>query len=277
MESSSLNDHYRQLGRAAFSDFRTASIAKLVLRLAGPVEGRLLDVGTGPGVMSETAWLNGWDALGIDISEQQVALAATLLSERGSPPSLVALESLTSLQAKHPERRFDVVTMMDVLEHVEDPVAFLKDAALLLSSGGRLIITVPAHPNLYDERDESIGHRERYTREELKRQLSSAGYCVAEVRYWNLIGWLQRKWFPTSRGADAEAVNKIRYGGSRRSAVLQVALRTWFRFVENRISPPTGLTLVATAFVLSDAQFRMRVSAAQCDQSSAWRTPRPKH
>ena len=56
-------------------------------------------------------------------------------------------------------KKFDVVICLEVLEHVEDDCALLKD---LLKHGKRLLISVPAKQKLFDASDEAVGHYRRY-------------------------------------------------------------------------------------------------------------------
>ncbi|MEI6562000.1 MAG: class I SAM-dependent methyltransferase [Verrucomicrobiota bacterium] len=72
-----------------------------------------------------------------------------------------------------PERRFDLILMMHVLEHVEDDHAMLSDAAGRLSDGGTLFIEVPAFPFLFSDHDRYLGHYRRYTTGSLKRLVES--------------------------------------------------------------------------------------------------------
>jgi len=72
-----------------------------------------------------------------------------------------------------PERRFDLILMMHVLEHVKDDHAMLSDAARRLSDGGTLFIEVPAFPILFSDHDRYLGHYRRYTPRSLKRLVES--------------------------------------------------------------------------------------------------------
>lgn len=79
--------------------------------------------------------------------------------------------------AHRPARVFDVVLLLDVVEHVEDDDAFLRDTALpLLAEVGRLVFSVPAYQTLFSAHDEFLGHHRRYSpgaaRHLLERYLS---------------------------------------------------------------------------------------------------------
>lgn len=74
-----------------------------------------------------------------------------------------------------PERRFDAITLLDVLEHVIDDHGFLSTLAeQSLAPGGSVIISVPAYPELFTRHDIDLGHHRRYTLRTLAALLASA-------------------------------------------------------------------------------------------------------
>ncbi|MFO0612721.1 MAG: class I SAM-dependent methyltransferase [Polyangiaceae bacterium] len=97
--------------------------------------GRLLDIGAGYGTLVEEAGKLGFVAEGIDLSEGNVERAKA----RGLNVTKVAAEDLET------EGVFDVVTMMDIIEHVPDPVAMLRAAHRALRPGGTAVIYTPNH------------------------------------------------------------------------------------------------------------------------------------
>lgn len=88
--------------------------------------------------------------------------------------------------ATQPPGPFGVITLLDVLEHVEDDAAALKKIAALLSPGGLAVVLVPAIPALYGPRDRSEGHFRRYSARRLRAAMEGAGLRVATMRAWNL-------------------------------------------------------------------------------------------
>lgn len=105
-----------------------------VLGLRAEWRGPLLDVGCGQGVMLKLMSDLGWPAEGIDLDERavQVAQAAGLAARAGTFESL-------ALPAAH----YAAVTSSHVLEHVSDPLAFLRDCLRVTRPGGRLALTTP--------------------------------------------------------------------------------------------------------------------------------------
>ncbi len=67
-----------------------------------------------------------------------------------------------------PSGIFDIIVLLDVIEHVADDFGFLKvNVHSKLNEGGTVLISVPAHPSLFSEHDEFLGHHRRYTRRQL--------------------------------------------------------------------------------------------------------------
>jgi len=98
-----------------------------------PQKGRLLDIGCGYGFFMEEATKRGWDASGIDLSEECVAFA----KERGQVAELALPEDIKE------KNTYDAITMFYVLEHLPDPLATLRTVKKLLKPGGVLLLRVP--------------------------------------------------------------------------------------------------------------------------------------
>ena len=105
------------------------------LRERLPSGARLLDVGTGVGLLLDVATDMGLEAHGVEPSE---AGAACALSRH---PGRVRRGALSD--ARYPDAWFDAVTLIDVLEHVDEPHALMKEIARILAPGGWLLIITP--------------------------------------------------------------------------------------------------------------------------------------
>ena len=84
-----------------------------------------------------------------------------------------------------PDASFDAITMLDVLEHIEDDVGSLATIERLLRPGGTFLCTVPAFAFLWSGHDDDAQHKRRYTRPELRAKLEGAGLRVRKISYYN--------------------------------------------------------------------------------------------
>ncbi|MFA6362411.1 methyltransferase domain-containing protein [Methanoregula sp.] len=77
-----------------------------------------------------------------------------------------------------PDNCVDVIVALNVLEHIEDDSAALRQIHRILKPGGHAIIEVPANPDLYDFYDEQLKHFRRYALDELSQTAKNAGFAV---------------------------------------------------------------------------------------------------
>lgn len=109
------------------------------IRSAQPLAGlRLLDIGCGGGLLSEPMSRLGFSVTGVDASERNIGTASTHAAEVGLTVDYRAGTAEALLGSDEPS--FDVVLNMEVIEHVADPGAFLRDCARLLAPGGMMIV-----------------------------------------------------------------------------------------------------------------------------------------
>jgi SAM-dependent methyltransferase len=86
-----------------------------------------------------------------------------------------------------PDDSFDVVTCLDVIEHVEDDAAGLATLRRVTRSGGFLVVTVPAYDWLWSEHDRVNHHYRRYDRRSLERVATGAGWAPLRWSYFNSL------------------------------------------------------------------------------------------
>jgi dolichyl-phosphate beta-glucosyltransferase len=165
-----------------------AAIVNWALERWSTADDQLIDLGAGAGGV--TAKL-GWSprrAIVIDSNPELVREARRrhALQVVQSDLELVPLTSAS----------VNVVCVLDVLEHLYEPSATLREAHRLLSPGGHLIVNVPGHPRLWSASDEVLGHVRRYTRTTLRAELEREDFDVlwcSHVFSWLVVPvWLLR-------------------------------------------------------------------------------------
>lgn len=97
--------------------------------------GRLLDIGCGAGFFLKAAERQGWDAEGIEISPTAAEYARSVLGLRVRRTKLE--------EAAYGGGTFDVVTLLDTIEHLGDPLGTLREVRRVLKAGGRIILNTP--------------------------------------------------------------------------------------------------------------------------------------
>ncbi len=80
-------------------------------------------------------------------------------------------------------KNFDLIVMLDVLEHISDDIAAIQKLATLLKPNGLVFLNVPAYNSLWSRHDELNYHYRRYHREELEAKFSNQGFKILECRY----------------------------------------------------------------------------------------------
>jgi len=109
---------------------------------------KVIDVGCGGGILSESMAVRGADVTGIDLGEKPLKVAKLHLLETGQKVDyrLIAAEAMA---AEQPEQ-FDVVTCMEMLEHVPDPASIVRACAQMVKPGGHLFFsTLNRNPKSY--------------------------------------------------------------------------------------------------------------------------------
>jgi SAM-dependent methyltransferase len=81
---------------------------------------------------------------------------------------------------------FDLVTGLDVVEHLDDDLAGLREMRRVLRRDGRALLFVPAFMFLWGMQDDISNHRRRYTLKELKRVVRQAGFELERATYVNI-------------------------------------------------------------------------------------------
>lgn len=141
------HDLYRAQLRGNFFErvFHNNRIHTLLRLITGELETdhgtRVLDVGCNTGPMLVPLRQRGYDVIGVDISTEDVQQAGCYLQERDLPPGGLSVADGTHLPFR--DQSFDLVLLIDILEHTDHPQQIVSEAKRLLVPGGIAIATVP--------------------------------------------------------------------------------------------------------------------------------------
>ena len=158
-----------------------ASFVENICRQVTDRRPRILDVGCGTGANLLMLSKYG-DAEGVDVSED----ALEFCRERGlEKVKLGAAEELP-----YEDGTFDLVTAFDVVEHIDDDLAGLREMRRVLRPGGRVLLFVPTFMFLWGLQDDVSNHRRRYRLSGLRRVLEKAGFEIERTTYANITFFL---------------------------------------------------------------------------------------
>lgn len=102
----------------------------------------------------------------------------------------------------------DNIVVINVIEHIEDDMEFIKNCFSVLNKQGRLVIFAPAFPFLFSDIDRQAGHFRRYLKKDLESLLKDSGFKLIFSHYFNFIGfwaWLINKYL--KNGINTKSTN----------------------------------------------------------------------
>jgi SAM-dependent methyltransferase len=125
----------------------------------------------------------------LDLVEPSPRLLPTLRERfRGDTAVTVHAADLETHIASSPAGAYDCAVLVNVLEHITDDSATLRELFRILKPGGALLLFVPAFPFLFSRLDSVYGHFRRYRRTDLVRLVTGAGFVPRDARYLDLLG-----------------------------------------------------------------------------------------
>lgn len=199
---------------------------------------RLLEIGCGTGHNLQMLARFG-EVDGIELDPQARALASLRVGKPVGGSPLPRLEGV-------PDATYDLVAVLDVIEHVEEDRLSLETIARKLRPGGKILITVPAHPWMWSAHDEVNHHKRRYTARSLRQVIAAAGLKTELLSPFNSL------LFPLAAAARIAG----RIAGKKDSddtmppPALNKLFETvfgWERYALGRVPFPPGVSLVAIA------------------------------
>jgi SAM-dependent methyltransferase len=155
-------------------------LAAYIARYADlPGDAAILEIGCGTG--HNLPMLGAFGTVdAIEIDPTAGAIAAKRLGRAVGNAPLPDLDGV-------PDGKYDLIAVLDVIEHVADDVAALQAMARRLKPGGRILITVPAHRWMWSAHDVVNHHHRRYSKKMLTDALIAAGLGWQKLRYFNSL------------------------------------------------------------------------------------------
>jgi len=215
------------------------AILETVLRRELPGEDhRIASLGCGPA--EGLLWLqalagSAGRVVGVDLERNHAGTPAANVS--------CVVGRLESLPLR--PRGFDAVLALDVLEHLDDDAAGLREAARLVAPGGMLLVTVPALPSLWGRQDVVSEHRRRYTRRTLEATFTLAGLENPRLTHFNMLllpPIAVLRWLGPANGGGESDFEYNRPGAANE---LLAAVFGAERHLVGRVPMPVGVSLMA--------------------------------
>ena len=205
-------------------------------RIALPDQARILEIGCGTGHnLPMLAKFGRLDAIEIDGAARAIAS-----SRLGHAVKNASLPQLPGIE----DGAYDLIALLDVLEHVAADREALVSIARKLKPGGRILLTVPAHPWMWSAHDVVNHHERRYTRKTLAKVIAEAGLKA------ELLTWFNSVLFPVA--AAARLAGRITGREDSDDALPPKPINRLFEFLFGlerhaigRLSLPPGVSLVA--------------------------------
>ena len=216
---------------------RRAILADLIARrIQPPKDAHILEIGCGTGhnfpVLSRFGVV---DALEVDDAARAIA------SERlGRPVASAPLPELPGIA----DASYDLIALLDVLEHIEEDLAALSSIRAKLRPGGRILLTVPANEWMWSAHDSVHHHYRRYNRATLGKVAAAAGLRVDMMSHFNSL------LFPLAAAARiaGKLTGRQEADDAQPPAPLNALFKGVFgleRHLVGRVPLPAGVSLVA--------------------------------
>lgn len=166
---------------------RSRIVASAIRAFAGP-NPSVLEVGCGRGIVVKSLRDAGIDCFGVELAKARPIFSAEKYIRVG----------IDAVELSNTERqRYDTILLLDVIEHLPDPAAFLQNLASAFPNLRSVIITVPARQELWSNYDEFYGHYRRYTPEMLEALSSQLSWRLNRKSYFfhlvYLPAWIMAK------------------------------------------------------------------------------------
>ncbi|GAC1436892.1 MAG: class I SAM-dependent methyltransferase [Solirubrobacteraceae bacterium] len=218
---------------------RRKVIDEALERLTLPPGIAILDAGCGSGRNMVELQRRG-TVTGLELADESVARAR----QRGVGE--VVQGSLAEMPFA--DASFDLAVSFDVIEHLEDDLAALRELRRVVRPGGTLVLTVPAYQWLWSDHDVVNHHYRRYTLKTLDAQSTAAGWTLHSSTHFNgllLPAAIAHRGLARLRRSGGEAVSDLERTPGRLNALLERVLDVEARAIARGRRIPAGLSLLA--------------------------------
>ena len=203
--------------------------------LAPYISGDALELGAGIGNLSVLLSPLSHRYIAADIEHDYLAELNTRLRDQTNA-TVTACDVLNSADLEPFRRRMDTVVCLNVLEHIEDDVAALRNMHSCLRPGGRAVILVPQGNRAFGTLDAVLDHCRRYSNQELAHKLAAAGFRVERTLNFNRITY--PAWLFNGR------ILRRRHLGFVQLQIFDALVPLWRRIDRFLPWPPTSLIAI---------------------------------
>ena len=135
---------------------------------------KILDIGCGTGAMSQKL-----ECFGEVTSADFSPLALDFCRRR----NLSHIREADAMNLPFPDASYDVIVALDILEHLPDDQAAMRQFCRVLKPGGYVVATVPAYQSLWSSHDVALMHYRRYVAREVRDRFVAAGLTITRLSY----------------------------------------------------------------------------------------------
>jgi SAM-dependent methyltransferase len=218
---------------------RRKVLSALIKRYAAvPAKAQILEIGCGTGHnLGMLGAFGSVDAIEVDAQARSLASQRLGRDVRNAP-----LPELSGIA----EASYDLIALLDVLEHIEDDHAALVSIGKRLKGNGRVLLTVPAHPWMWSGHDVANHHHRRYTRAAFRAVIEGAGFRIERLSAFNSL------LFPlaVAQRGMSKLIGKEGSDDALPSAPINAAFEAIFGLeahLVGKVPMPPGLSFVAIA------------------------------